>query len=469
MVNCLSRRGYGHAARMALLGMACAGSLCMGQQAEERAGDMKGRMDRNRLNIGAYTLQDYARTERHVREVKECGIDFIIGVPNDRPLMDLFQKCGVGAVVNGIVPGWWGGDGDNAGKMKDACPLDIYREAGKNFADHPAIWGIDIGDEPSSLDFPHYGKVYKTVEQAFPAAVFPYLNLYPNYASVAENSDSQKVNQLGTTTYGEYIDKYCECFPSDYICYDYYQYAAGVPGHYENLRIVADACRRTGRSLWIVLQVNSSKPELWITENQLRIQANSALAFGAENIIWACYTQCWWHNQVLDDKGEKTQQYAKLQKVNGEIRALAEDYMRYRNTATYFIGFPVGHPDVARLAANPLLTTLSTAIGNSAVAEQLATPLLSTLSTGVFNELKAEEGGCLIVGQMAPRQRDGSAALFLCAADDPMDHNPKTFPVTFRCDGFTVSAKGGELTRREDGTYCVTMKSCGGVLLMAKP
>ncbi|MBQ7915173.1 MAG: hypothetical protein IJ315_00110, partial [Firmicutes bacterium] len=71
--------------------------------------------------------------------------------------------------------------------------------------------------------------------------------------------------------------------------------------------------------MWIVLQVNSKHKEEWISENNLRFQAYTAMAFGAENIIWACYTAGWWHNQVLDEKGEKTQQYEKLKKVNGEI------------------------------------------------------------------------------------------------------------------------------------------------------
>ncbi len=433
---------------MQLMALVCAGCACIGEKDKGETGNMETRMDRGRLNIGAYTLQPYARTERHIREIRDCGIDFMVCVPYDRQMLDLFAKYGIGAIVNEVLPGWWGNNGENAGRLHEINPIKDYQEAAKTFRDHPAIWGMDIGDEPSALDFPYYGKVFKCVEQSFPRQ-FPYLNLYPNYASVAENSDSQKINQLGTTTYAEHIDRYCENMPSDYICYDYYLYAAGVAGHYENLRIVANACRRSGRSLWIVLQVNSNRPEAWITENQLRMQANSALAFGAENIIWACYTKCWWHNQVVDDNGEKTQQYAKLQKVNGEIHALAEDYMRFRNTSTHFVGFRPGSPDTAKLND---------------------TPLLESLSTGVFQDVRADDGSPVIVGQMAPRKsRDGSAALFICAADDPLDLNPRSFHVNFRCDGFNVSANGGELTRNQDGSYSLSMKSCGGALVMARP
>ena len=186
-----------------------------------------GRMDRSRLNIGTYFLQPYARTEQHVSDLADCGIDFVIGMPDSTAVLDLFSKYGVGAVVSGIFPGWWGGDGDNAGLLSERNPLSAYDEAAKKFTDHPAVWGLDIGDEPSALDFPHYGKVFAKVDGMFPG-IFPYLNLYPNYASVASNDGQQTVNQLGTQTYAEHISEYCRCVPSDYICYDFYLYSINV-------------------------------------------------------------------------------------------------------------------------------------------------------------------------------------------------------------------------------------------------
>ena len=138
------------------------------------------RMDRTRLNIGAYHLQPYAWSEAHVRDVAECGIDFLICIPYNKELLDRMQKHHVGAIVSGIVPGWWGGDGKNAGTMEKACPLVLYDEKAKNFVDHPAIWGIDIGDEPSALDFPHYGRAFQRVDSLFP-------NQFPEYTAPASS------------------------------------------------------------------------------------------------------------------------------------------------------------------------------------------------------------------------------------------------------------------------------------------
>lgn len=406
---------------------------------------MNTRMDRSRLNIGVYHLREYARTEQHIKDLSDCGIDFVICLNNDRPTLDLLAKYGVGAIVSGIVPGWWGGDGHNAGTMATANPLPVYDECAAKFADHPAVWGIDIGDEPSALDFPHYGKVYDRVNTLFPKQ-FPYLNLYPNYASVAENNAQQTVNQLGTATYAEHIEQYCRYVPADYLCYDFYLYAINVPKAYENLRVVADACLRTGRSMWIVLQVNSNREGEWITENGLRFQAYTAMAFGAENITWACYTAGWWYNQVLDDKGEKTEQYDKLKTVNAEIRTIGEEFMKYRRVSTHFVGFDG--------------TDWLNGVEQNSV---------SALNTGVFMDVTADDP--VVIGQMVSRLNDGSYALMIASAGDPYDKTPGIVNITFRCDGRTVTALGGSgklPVTFADGLYTVQIPKNGGVLITAK-
>ena len=77
-------------------------------------------------------------------------------------------------------------------------------------------------------------------------------------------------------------------------------------------------------------------------------------------------------------------------------------------------------------------------------------------------------GAELIIGQMVSRKADGSYALMVCAADDPQDTANKTFDVTFRCDDFKVKAVGAPLTKLADGSYSISMKSCGGALIVAE-
>lgn len=67
----------------------------------------KTRFDRSRLNIGTYCIAEYAREDRHVREMKECGIDFLTAAPKDKKLLDNCEKYGIGVVATGVIPGWW--------------------------------------------------------------------------------------------------------------------------------------------------------------------------------------------------------------------------------------------------------------------------------------------------------------------------------------------------------------------------
>jgi len=307
--------------------------------------------------------------------------------------------------------------------------------------------GIDIGDEPSAIFFEYLGKAISLNERLF-TNQFIFLNLYPNYASVAQNTSAEALSQLGTASYEEHIAKYVEKVPTDYICYDHYMYSSRSQLAYENLRIVANACRASNRSLWIVLQVNANREEEKISENQLRHQAFSAMAFGAENIIWACWTAGWWYNNILDEKGEKTEQYDKLRKINGEISRMGVPYMKYINLSTDFVGFK--NPEKIR---------------------KVKQAPVDSLDAGIFSKIRAENSEGIIVGHMVKREGLGEA-LMLADAEYPRGEKEESYRILFRCDSPNVKAvrNGGEIPveRTEDGEFSVEMTSCAGILVTSE-
>ena len=403
-------------------------------------------MNKRKLMIGAYYLAPYASTPEHVRDLAQCGIDVVMNMRNDRAALDLLAEHGVGAVVSGIVPGWFGGDGSNAGTMSEKNPLEKYVLAAEQFVDHPAIVGIDAGDEPSSLDFEHYGKAIELIEKRFPGK-FPYLNIYPSYAVKGSNTLEEITCQLGADSYAAYIDRFVSHVRTPYICFDYYLYSANLPGLYESLMTVSRACRKHGRDMWMVLQVNSHQPEVFVSEKQLRFQANCALAFGARTVIWACYCAGWWHNHVLDRQGNKTEQYDKLRRVNAGLHAIGETYMDYQNVATHFIGG----------------FTQEELQGTGAEAVDI-------LTTDCFTGLHAR-GAKLLAGQMVRCDEGEGEALFLAAVDDPQGEDIRVHEICFE-SACRVRAIGpdGEypLTRHENGTYTVQLETCDGILLIAE-
>ena len=176
------------------------------------------------------------------------------------------------------------------------------------------------------------------------------------------------------------------------------------------------------------------------------------MAFGAENITWACYTAGWWYNQVLDENGEKTVQYDRLRNVNREIRAMAPLYMKYVSTATHFVGFD----------------TVADIDGSSIVS-------VKSLNTGYFRNLKADDGLPLVVGEMNSREGDGSRALFIFSADDWKGENRKHRRVTFETTGVAPALSAfcpegiKQLDRNPDGSYSFDIDSNGCCMITIRP
>ena len=414
------------------------------------AGKRFSRMDRSRFQIGAYFLKQ--ADDAHLREVKECGIDFIYG-PNirDRAVLDRYAAHGLGVIAQG--PFWmWSGDwkGIRNGKMSKwerFTPAD-YEAGIRDFLDHgldhPALWMLDITDEPSALDMPYIGDRMREISSRIPGVPL-FCNLYPSYAGVADNDTAAEKSQLGAKSFREYIDIYCKTVPLDYISYDFYPYHPVrrrreqlIPEMFAAYEIVARACRRTNRSFWYVPQVNAQARDGHveeITANRLRFQAFTAMAFGAEVINWACYSPGWWTNNVLTAAGEKTAQYDRLRIVNADLHALGASYMKYRNVATHLVGFP------------------------SEICECAAMPQEMALNVVGCRGLRERHGHALAIGEMVSR-KDGTepAALFVVAAGDPFDLAPAIRTVTFRlADGRSARVLGpaGEISMRmEEGGAC---------------
>ena len=410
---------------------------------------MNTRIPKNKLLTGAYFLHPYAQTEQHVKELSECGIEMIVCFdPKNREMLDILHKYGVGCILDGVLPHWWGGDGSKAGTMGEKYPLEEYAKAAAEFKDHPAVWGIDLCDEPSALDFDHLGKAARLIERECPHQ-FAYLNLYPNYAAVSQNDGNQTVNQLGTPTYEEHIKQYIEKVDLPYISYDFYLYPQtknhNVGKMLDNFRIVSDACRSSGKAFWYIPMANGRYENDFTSLNRMRYQAYTALSYGATVINWACYTAGWWFNQILDAEGNKTEQYDKLKTMNAELHAISDIYMAYRNTATHLMNFD----------------------GESWAKDFPIITWKNKLDLGFVRDLCAPDAK-LTVGEMVHKEDANKRALFICNASDPMDENSSAATVSFTSYDRTVKLHSGEgeLNLLKDGDrYSLELKSNRGVMI----
>ena len=384
-------------------------------------------LERDRFHISCFSFHgealNPARVRQHVREAKEAGLDFLTGGIGgmDESLNRICAEEGMD--LNAIVLPRVCGGGQDTKTLKEKNPLARQAELLDRFnalSENAAVRTMNICDEPGVCSMEYLGEVTRLIEEKCPHTR-AYVNLFPSYAQAAESDASVKKSQLGTTSYGKYIDEYCRLVPTTFISYDNYPIMATPdatrkfsPIWYGNLKIVADACRRTGRDLWVGPQLNSRPRHPPTSENQMRYQAFSAMAFGAVEITWACWTMGWWENVVMTTNGVLTAQYPKLKTVNAEIRTLAEHYMKLRNVATHFVGFEDLGGELAKYGIVP---------ADRADADG-------------FSGICAADGSDLVVGEMVPRKEDDSIrAILVFGADDCGDAKRKSHTVRFDAKG----------------------------------
>lgn len=408
------------------------------------------RVDRTKFGVGA--CYGFPRTrppsERDADRLVEGNADFCnIGHFGSRDILAWLSKRGLVCSVRDVNR-WWGGDGDRAGKMRESWPLsrfDKLIDRLRQDDSQASLAMCDICDEPSALDMPYLGEAVAHWINRYPK-VLPYVNLYPNYAKVSWTTGDQRVNQLGTTNYFAHLERYCQTVPLDYICFDHYPFddepektMKREGGWYQNFEDAAYWCRKTGRDLWFIGQVNTKpKRTRCLSENNFRFQVNAALAYGAVSFEWATWQHAWWTNSVIRADGTPSEHFGKVKRIDAELHRLAPDYMRYRNVATRLLNFPNR--------------------GN-----------VKAFSNEVCADLGSEDGSKLAVGDMVARDGSGNRALYVFAADDMADVKRRFRTVRFRTSQTVRVADGqGELpvARAVDGSLSFRLRDCHGALVM---
>ena len=409
---------------------------------------------RDRFLVSTQSMNNRHLNEKTIGDMKDAGIDFDWGAKDRSPI---YEKCGVRYHVDGL--GGWSGRGHNPEFVRNFLwrmdeKADDYRA---KYGDSPLGYAVNLGDEPSGTVFPFLRKAVLRLRERFPDKM-PFLNLFPNYAALAATPAEEQKSQLGTTTYEEYLNRYCRNLPLDYISYDFYIYSNDrynpcmLAKDYENKADVFRACRRTGRSFWFDAQVNSYEtymPDKKTSRDMMRWQALSAMAFGAEQVSWACWTPSWWTNDVHTATGEKTELYDYVREVNAELHRLGAEFMKYRVHDVHFVGY----------TGDGAYRISQTGIAN-----------VPALDTPWFSGVKATDGSPLVVGEMVARQEPlTNRAIFVFSADDPWDRKHGRREVLFKSAGKRMAAFGLNgsvpVAREADGVCRIPIESNRAVLI----
>ena len=413
--------------------------------------------DHRRLLVGTAPVRYL--DDGHLADLHACGIDFISAGDPDPFALDRCAYHGVCVLIRGVVP-FCGGNGipPSAAPLFTKAAYDRSFERIRRKASHPAVMGYTFADEPSAREMDYIGKMAGYARKRLPGLV-PFYNLHPSYAARGGENHARTLNLLGVPGYRDYVEAYCQKTPLDYISFDNYvmtpekQYRPMLLSFfYENFETVADACRATGRGLVFYAQANSHQipPYDFNSANRLRFQANTALAYGMEAIIWACWERGWWTNNVLTAEGRKTEQYDKLVEVNAELHRIGPDYMRFCNRSTHYVGFETN------------------------VLKRIRGRSVESLDTGYFRDVALTSGTPLLVGEMSPRQGGASGgALLVVPSGDPFDLSPAVRRVKFNtgdCVGVRVCGGEGEipLERDADGSYSFPLAESHAALIIGR-
>ena len=359
------------------------------------------RMDRTKVNIGTYCFNPQCWTDEGVQALVDCGIDFIANASYDNTLLDLLDKYEVGAFASGVVPGWYTGgiDYGNVGFASTYNPLSSYETSAASYIDHDCIWGIDIGDEPWSVDIPHFGEVIDYLQEVIPDKIM-YLNLLPGAWGYKDSNfaiDGEMIDPV--SAFAKYVNV-------DYISYDMYPYSESeklideFSYFFECLQHTQNVCNANDMDLWVVIQANS-KTDRYLTEKEIRMQASACLAYGARALTWACWNAGWFNFNIADSQGNLGDVYYHVQKVNEEIDKISLVYSKYDNITTGFLDL-----DPMLIEAGAHKTPAKDRMFDSEKIENCS-----------ISEVRTSENTIVATGYFEKLQGEGSALMFANATD----------------------------------------------------
>jgi len=125
------------------------------------------------------------------RTLRECGLT-VAGFVSPKEL-DLCQAAGLKAIVSDPRASHY-----DWRRVDEAAARSNLTSLVAEVGRHPALYGFYLIDEPGADLFPGLAKVAALVRELAPGK-WPYINLFPNYASAA---------QLQSESYPAHLDKF---------------------------------------------------------------------------------------------------------------------------------------------------------------------------------------------------------------------------------------------------------------------
>lgn len=266
------------------------------------------------------------------RTVADANFTFAMGagygVEGNRRMLDYCHELGIKAIVHDGRIGWQMTGNDDW--------RETIGEIVADYADHPALLGYYLHDEPNHELFRALGEISGEFQRRDPDRI-PYINLFPTYANV---------EQLGTPNYEDHLDKYLSIVQPTVLSYDHYALrrdGTDRPDYFENLDLIREYGLRYDVPPWNII---ISLPHFGYrdpTAGEMRWQVYTSLAYGMKGIMYFTYwTSPRWQEEgnigIVDKDGNPARLYSIVQELNAEMKALGPTLLRLTSTGVFHTG-----------------------------------------------------------------------------------------------------------------------------------
>lgn len=240
------------------------------------------------------------------------------------------------------------------------------------FKGHNGVAGWFLRDEPTASGFAGLAAFRDNIA-ASDSTHLLYLNLLPSLVPA---------NELETKDYDEYVQRFIDEVRLPQISFDLYPVVKDDSTGavylreqlFENLEIAHRVAERNGIPFWAFCLSTAHTPYPVPTATHMRVEAFSALAYGAQAIEYFTYWQPestrWnFHNAPIDETGKRTDVYYLIKDLNREIQSLAPVFLgaKIDNVALTGETIPAG---TTRLEALPAGFDDLTSDGEGVVVSQ---------------------------------------------------------------------------------------------------
>ncbi len=259
---------------------------------------------------------------------------YYIGSKRTKEALEICKKIGIDVYI-AYGASWFNrkNEGDEYFDNNPFSTYDLYGE----YKD--MIKGVHINDEPNKETMASLAK---------DELIADFNKVYPDTKYMINLIPATAVTSRDFTNYDEMLEIYGETimskFEKPYICVDVYPFSNSK--NPENMILynyneIAKCAKKYNAETTMILQSSTGSEFLdALSVNDMRFQAYTAIAFGADNLQYYCYSvprtkqddgsvEYLYNHCMLNQDGTPNQLYYDVKEVNGEIQKLASAVLSY--------------------------------------------------------------------------------------------------------------------------------------------